>query len=49
VLLIALLARDLASRQTGYNRIKRHAKRPSRQHLDLLIDRITCLDEPATF
>ena len=27
-----LLARDLSSRQTAYNRIKRHAKRPSRQH-----------------
>lgn len=33
-----LLARDLSSWQTAYNRIKRHARRPSRQHLDLLID-----------
>lgn len=33
-----LPARDLSSRQTAYNRIKRHARRPSRQHLDLLID-----------
>ncbi|WP_260427535.1 DUF4158 domain-containing protein [Burkholderia cenocepacia] len=39
-----LLARDLSSRQTAYNRIKRHAKRPSRQHLDLLIDQIGWLD-----
>ena len=40
-----LLARDLSSRQTAYNRIKRHANRPSRQHLDLLIGQITWLDE----
>jgi hypothetical protein len=44
-----LLARDLSSRQTAYNRIKRHAKRPSRQHLDLLIDQITWLDEIGDF
>ncbi|WP_175994917.1 Tn3 family transposase [Burkholderia vietnamiensis] len=44
-----LLARDLASRQTAYNRIKRHAKRPSRQHLDQLIDQITWLDELGDF
>jgi len=39
-----LLARDFASRQTAYNRIKRHAKRPSRQHLDMLIDHLSWLD-----
>jgi TnpA family transposase len=44
-----LLARDLTSRQSAYNRIKRHAKRPSRQHLDLLIDQITWLDELGDF
>ena len=44
-----LLARDLASRQSAYNRIKRHAKRPSRQHLDLLIDQVTWLDELGDF
>ena len=44
-----LLARDLSSRQTAYNRIKRHANRPSRQHLDLLIDQITWLDEIGDF
>ncbi|MFP3647680.1 Tn3 family transposase [Paraburkholderia sp. SIMBA_054] len=44
-----LLARDLSSRQTAYNRIKRHAKRPSRQHLDLLIDQIAWLDEIGDF
>ncbi|AJZ56096.1 tn3 transposase DDE domain protein (plasmid) [Paraburkholderia fungorum] len=44
-----LLARDLASRQSAYNRIKRHAKRPSRQHLDQLIDQITWLGELGDF
>jgi Domain of unknown function (DUF4158) len=44
-----LLARDLASRQSAYNRIKRHAKLPSRQHLDLLIDQVTWLDELGDF
>ncbi|MGF6961289.1 hypothetical protein QFZ97_007245 [Paraburkholderia youngii] len=44
-----LLARDLSSRQTAYNRIKRHTRRPSRQHLDLLIDQITWLDEIGDF
>ncbi len=39
-----LLAREFASRQTAYNRIKRHAKRPSRQHLDMLIDHLDWLD-----
>ncbi len=29
--LLRLLGRELSSRQTAYNRIKRHAKRPSRQ------------------
>jgi hypothetical protein len=41
--------RDLSSRQTAYNRIKGHAKRPSRQHLDLLIDQIAWLDELGDF
>lgn len=44
-----LLARDLSSRQIAYNRIKCHAKRPSRQHLDLLIDQIAWLDEFGDF
>lgn len=44
-----LLARDLSNRQTAYNRIKRHAKRPSRQHLELLIDQIAWLDELGDF
>nr|WP_283159862.1 DUF4158 domain-containing protein [Ralstonia pickettii] len=44
-----LLARDLSNRQTAYNRIKRHAKRPSRQHLELLIDQIAWLDEFGDF
>jgi hypothetical protein len=44
-----LLVRNLASRQTAYNRIKQHAKRPSRQHLDLLIEQITWLDEFGDF
>ncbi|CAJ2881670.1 transposase [Burkholderia pseudomallei] len=44
-----LLARDLSSRQTAFNRIKRHAKRPSRQHLDMLIDQIAWLDEIGDF
>ena len=44
-----LLARDLSDRQTAYNRIKRHAKRPSRQHLELLIDQIAWLDEFGDF
>ncbi|MBB5405762.1 hypothetical protein HDG41_007858 [Paraburkholderia sp. JPY162] len=44
-----LLARDLSSRQSAHNRIKRHARRPSRQHLDLLIDQITWLDEIGGF
>ncbi len=44
-----LLARDLSSRQTDYNRIKRHARRPARQHLDMLIDQITWLDEIGDF
>ena len=44
-----LLARDLSSRQTAYNRIKRHAKRPSRQHLDLLIEQVSWLDELGDF
>lgn len=39
-----LLARDLSKRQTDYHRIKRHAKRPSRQNLDLLIDQMAWLD-----
>jgi hypothetical protein len=48
--LIGLLARDLASRQSApTTRIKRHAKRPSRQHLDLLIDQITRLNELGGF
>lgn len=44
-----LLARDLSSRQTVYNRIKRHAKRPSRQHLDMLINQVAWLDELGNF
>nr|WP_236873159.1 DUF4158 domain-containing protein [Burkholderia sp. MSMB0856] len=44
-----LLARDLSSRQTAYNRIKRHAKRPSRQHLEQLIAQIAWLDELGDF
>ncbi|SDR61289.1 Tn3 family transposase [Paraburkholderia tuberum] len=44
-----LLARDLSSRQTAYNCIKRHAKRPSRQHLDILIDQLAWLDELGDF
>ncbi|MGY6258826.1 Tn3 family transposase [Paraburkholderia caledonica] len=44
-----LLARDLSNRQTAYNRIKRHAKRPSRQHLELLIDQIAWLDDLGDF
>ncbi|MEX3901695.1 DUF4158 domain-containing protein, partial [Paraburkholderia sp. BR10954] len=44
-----LLARDLSNRQTAYHRIKRHAKRPSRQHLELLIDQIAWLDELGDF
>ncbi|VWC69473.1 transposase [Burkholderia lata] len=44
-----LLARDLSSRQTACNRIKRHAKRPSRQHLSLLIDQIAWLDDLGDF
>jgi len=44
-----LLARDLSNRQTAYNRIKCHAKRPSRQHLELLIDQIFWLDELGDF
>ncbi|MEB2558739.1 DUF4158 domain-containing protein [Burkholderia cenocepacia] len=39
-----LLARDLSQRQTDYHRVKRHAKRPSRQNLDLLINQMTWLD-----
>jgi len=42
-------SRDLSSRQTAYNRIKRYAKRPSRQHLELLIDQIAWLDEFCDF
>ncbi|CAD6563203.1 Tn3 family transposase ISPa42 [Paraburkholderia sabiae] len=44
-----LLARDLSNRQTAYHRINRHAKRPSRQHLELLIDQIAWLDELGDF
>lgn len=44
-----LLARDLPSRQIAYNRIKRHAQRPSRQHLDHPIDPIAWLDELGDF
>jgi hypothetical protein len=40
-----LLARAMARRQSAYNRIKRHAKRPSRKHLDLLLDKIAWIDE----
>ncbi|HEX7913705.1 MAG TPA: DUF4158 domain-containing protein [Paraburkholderia sp.] len=42
-------ARDLSSRQTAYKRIKRHARRPSRKHLDLLVDQIAWLDEIGDF
>lgn len=49
VALDRLLARDLSSRQSAYNRIKRHAKRPSRQHLEQLIDQIAWLDELGDF
>ncbi len=44
-----LLARDWSNRQTAYNRNKRHAKRPSRQHLDLLIDQLAWLEDLGDF
>ncbi|WP_321908112.1 Tn3 family transposase [Burkholderia cepacia] len=44
-----LLSRDLSNRQTAYNRIKRHAKRPSRQHLDMLIDQLVWLEDLGDF
>jgi len=44
-----LVAREISERQTAYNRIKRHAKRPSRQNLDLLIDQIAWLEELGDF
>ncbi|WP_244115913.1 DUF4158 domain-containing protein [Burkholderia cepacia] len=44
-----LLARDISNRQTSYNRIKRHAKRPSRQRLDQLIGQLAWLDELGDF
>ncbi|WP_321897141.1 Tn3 family transposase [Burkholderia cepacia] len=39
-----LVAREISERQTAYNRIKRHAKRPSRQNLNLLTDQIIWLE-----
>lgn len=44
-----LLTRDLASRQTAYHNIKRHALRPSRKHLTLLIEHLTWLDTIGDF
>ncbi|QRQ85920.1 Tn3 family transposase [Cupriavidus oxalaticus] len=39
-----LLTRELTNRLTAYNNIKRHARRPSRKHLNLLIEHLTLLD-----
>ncbi|WP_454727828.1 MULTISPECIES: Tn3 family transposase [Cupriavidus] len=39
-----LLAREFTNRLTAYNNIKRHARRPSRKHLNLLIEHLTLLD-----
>jgi TnpA family transposase len=39
-----LLTREFANRQTAYNNIKRHARRPSRKHLNLLIEHLEWLD-----
>ena len=39
-----LLTREFTNRLTAYNNIKRHARRPSRKHLSLLIEHLTLLD-----
>ena len=39
-----LLTREFTNRLTAYNNIKRHARRPSRKHLNLLIEHLTLLD-----
>ncbi|MDO3615293.1 DUF4158 domain-containing protein [Ralstonia pseudosolanacearum] len=39
-----LLVREFTNRQTAYNNIKRHARRPSRKHLNLLIEHLEWLD-----
>ncbi|WP_049279375.1 Tn3 family transposase, partial [Ralstonia solanacearum] len=44
-----LIAREFNNRQTAYNNIKRHARRPSRKHLDLLIEHIAWLDSLGDF
>jgi hypothetical protein len=45
----ALIEREFANRKTTYNAIKRHAKRPSRQHLDRLIDHLAWLETMGDF
>lgn len=44
-----LLTREFANRQTDYHNIKRHAQRPSRKHLTLLIEHLTWLDTIGDF
>src|SRR5437868_4058193 len=39
-----LPTREFTNRLTAYNNIKRHARRPSRKHLSLLIEHLTLLD-----
>ncbi|MDB0543289.1 Tn3 family transposase [Ralstonia solanacearum] len=39
-----LLRREFNQRQTAYNTIKRHALRPSRKHISLLIEHLTWLE-----
>lgn len=48
-MLDGLLEREFANRQTAYNVIKRHAKRPSRQHLDQLTAHLAWLDTLGDF
>lgn len=38
-----LLTREFTHRLSAYNNIKRHARRPSRKHLNLLIEHLTLL------
>lgn len=45
----ALIEREFANRKTTYNAIKRHAKCPSRQHLDRLIDHLVWLETMGDF
>ncbi len=35
-----LLVREFTNRLTAYNNIKRHARRPSRKHLNLLVEHL---------